>query len=42
MIRWALWAPFDYISSFALTQNFSNELALALISIIKYVLPLPY
>ncbi|KAF2726274.1 MFS general substrate transporter [Polychaeton citri CBS 116435] len=33
--RWAMWEPFDYISSFALTQGFSNELALALICIIN-------
>ncbi|KAK4494798.1 hypothetical protein PRZ48_014154 [Zasmidium cellare] len=34
-IMWGLWVPFDFISSFATSQGFSYELALALISIIN-------
>ena len=35
MVMWGLWAPFDFISTFALSSGFSPALSIYLISIIK-------
>ena len=35
MVMWGLWAPFDFISTFALSAGFSPALSIYLISIIK-------
>lgn len=38
LLMWGIWAPFDFISSFALNEGFKPDLALYLISIIKVCL----
>ena len=35
LVMWGLWAPFDYISTFALSAGFTPALSIYLISIIK-------
>ncbi|KAL9081760.1 MAG: hypothetical protein Q9159_007051 [Coniocarpon cinnabarinum] len=35
LVMWGLWAPFDFVSSFANSQGFPAELSVALISIIN-------
>ena len=35
LVMWGLWAPFDYISTFALSAGFTPALSIDLISIIK-------
>ena len=39
LVMWGLWAPFDFISTFALSKGFTPALSIYLISIIKYELP---
>lgn len=35
LVMWGLWAPFDFISTFALSAGFTPALSIYLISIIK-------
>ena len=35
LVMWGLWAPFDFVSTFALSQGFTPALSIYLISIIK-------